>query len=143
MGSIMLATSAGGDARVLHIDALRRAEASGSNLTVVHVIGGADYHAQPDQLREAIRSETHWLIHTLLGIAADRAGIEPVSVTIHILEGDVAEELIEFATSTRPDVVLVGAPRASGHSEFSTESFADLIAQLNQADLATEQIETA
>ena len=79
----------------------------------------------------------------MLGLAADRSGVGSVSVTIHILEGDVAEELIELATSTRPDVVLVGVPRARDHSEFSTESFADLIAQLNQADLTTEQIETA
>ena len=143
MGSIMLATNAGGDARVLHIAALRRAESSGSDLTVVHVIGGVDYHAQPDRLREAIRSETRWLIHTMLGLAADRSGVDPVNVTIHIREGDVAEELIEFASSARPDVLLVGVPRARDHSEFTIGSFADLIALLNQADLTVEQIETA
>ena len=143
MGSVMLATNAGGNARVLHIAALRRAESSGSDLAVVHVIGGAEYNGQPDQLREAIRSETRWLIHTMLGLAADRSGIEPVDAAVHIREGDVAEELIEFASLTRPDVVLVGVSRARDHSEFTAESFADLIAQLNQADRAVEQIETA
>ena len=142
MRRIMLATNAGADARVLHVAALRRADASSSDLAVVHVIDGGDYQAQPDQLQDAIRSETEWLLHTMMGLAADRSGVEPVSFTIHVRDGDVADELLDFASATQPDAVLLGVPRDSDRSHFAESEFEELLGRFEHADISVERIET-
>ena len=143
MSRIMLATNAGTDSRILHVVALRRAEEQGADLAVVHVIGGADFDAQPDQMQEAIKSETEWLIHTMLGLAADRSGVTSPEVAIHVLDGDVADVLVEFARTVQPELVMIGLPRTKDHSEFTTESFAELLGWFEEASIAVEQVQTA
>ena len=141
MGRIMLATNAGTDARVLHVAALRRAEERDADLTVVHVIGGPDYDAQPEQMQEAIKSETEWLIHTMLGLAAHRSKVS-APVAIHVRDGDVADILVEFAKTTRPEFVMLGVPRTNDKSEFTAETFTELLARFAEASITVEQITT-
>ncbi len=110
MGRIMVATNAGAGARVLHVAAIRHASSSGSALSVVHVVSGDDYEAQPAGLRDAIRSELEWLLHTLFSLAQQQSGADSIDVSVHVRDGDVSDELVEFATSTRPDLVMLGMP---------------------------------
>ena len=142
MGRVLLATNAGADARVLPVAALRRAEEAGLDLAIVHVLSGEDYAAQADQMKSAIKSETEWLIHTMLALAEERSGVGSVEVSVHLREGDVADELVEFAASTSPTVVLVGVPRASDHSEFTDVQFAEMLDRLSRSDIAVEQVKT-
>jgi nucleotide-binding universal stress UspA family protein len=142
MARIALATSAGAEARILHVAALRRADETGADLSVVHVISGSDYEAQPEELQDAIRDETEWLIRTMLHLAADRAGVDASNITIHVRTGDVTAELVDFARSTRPDSVMVGIPRKNDHSEFTAASFRELLGQFQASSIKVEKIDT-
>ena len=143
MARIMLATSAGADARVVHAAGLRKAEETDSELAVVHVVTGAEYEAQPERLKDAIRSETEWLIRTMLHLAADRAGINPSNVTVLVRAGDLTNELLEHARSIRPDTVMLGTPREKDHSEFSESSFKALVRELESSSIRVERVDTA
>ena len=142
MKRVMLATSAGADSRILHVAALRRADEAGASLSVVHVLDGLEYEAQPEELKDAIRSETEWLISTMLHLASDRSGVDRVETTIHVREGGVTASLVEFATTTRPDLVMVGVPRSADYSTFTESEFAELVTELERTGTSVEKVTT-
>jgi len=55
----------------------------------------------------------------------------------------VADVLVEFARTVRPELVMIGVPRTKDHSEFTTESFAELLGWFEEASIAVEQVQTA
>ena len=89
------------------------------------------------------RARPKWLLHTMIALAVERSGVDPVNVTIHVRDGNVPDALIEFASNTRPDSVLIGAPRGSAHNVFTPESFTELLGRFEQAGISVEQVETS
>lgn len=140
MSRLLLATNAGTDTRILHTAALRRADSIGSGLSVVHVLTGADYLAQPEELQKAVQAETEWLLHTMMALAADRAGVGDVDVTIHLREGDVGEQIVEFASSTRPNAVLLGEATQPTAGDLAGAAYEELIGRLERTGVRVERI---
>ena len=140
MDLVMLATSARGDARLLHSAARRRAEEEASGLLVVHVLAGADYQRQPPQLRRAIRDEMTWLLHAML-VPAEGAPGSPIGrVTVDIREGDIADELIEAAKSGRPDLIILGDPGPEHENGLTTDAYSRLLRYFARNSIPVERV---
>ena len=142
MGLVMLATSARGDTRLLHRTARRRAEEEGSGLLVVHVLSGADYQRQPPQLRQAIRDEMTWLLHALVVPTEASSGFSLGRIVVDIREGDIVEQLIEAAESSRPDLVVLGEPRPDGEHALREDGYARLLAYFDTNSIPVECVGT-
>lgn len=127
MDLVMLATSARPDTRLLHATAWRRAEEEGSGLLVVHVLGGGDYERQPAKLRHAIRDEMKWLLHAMLAPTTGAAGSSIGRLTVDVREGNVVEQLIEVTKSSRPDLVLLGAPGPADADGLTADAYSRLL----------------
>ena len=142
MDLVMVATSARGDARLLHATARKRAEQERSGLLVVHVVGGMEYDRQPPQLRRAIRAEMKWLLHAMLVPASGVSGSSIGRMTVDVREGDVLEQLIEAVESSRPDLVLLGVPQPHVADALADEAYSRLIAYLEDNSIPVEQVPT-
>ena len=142
MDLVMLATSARADSRLLHSTARRRAEEEGCGLVVVHVLDGPDYERQPPQLRRAIRDEMTWLLHAMLVPAGGTRGSSIGRVTVDVREGEVAEQLIEATRSSRPDLVVLGAPRPQVPDALAADAYSRFLDYLDAGSIPFEQVAT-
>jgi nucleotide-binding universal stress UspA family protein len=143
MSRILCATNAGEDSRAVHIAAFRKAAESGSPLTFLHVIGGEDFYAQPERMREAIRLEMEWLLYAMVRVARDRAGAADVVSEVVIQTGDPRVEIIAYVKDSESSMLVIGVPREGQISLFHESSIEDFVAEIEALGVQVELVATA
>ena len=142
MTGIVCATNAGEDSRALHIAAFERAAETGSPLTFIHVIGGADFLEQPERMKEAIRLEMDWLLDALVGVAQDRSGASEVQPTVVLRTGEPPTEVLAYLNEHASTMLLIGVPRAGDASIFSGSGFDEFVTEAESMGVGVELVTT-
>lgn len=139
MKTVMVATGARIDSRLLHAVSLWRAIEHDAELRVVHVLNGREYEEASPAFQRAIKDETRLLIRTMVGLAAKDTEAGDIPVTMEMREGDVAEELIASARENAPLLVVIGAHSATG--EMRSESYDRFLVYLEKESIPVESVE--
>lgn len=142
MSGILCATNAGEDSRAVHIAAFRKAAAQDSRLTFLHVVGGEDFYAQPERMREAIRLEMEWLLYAMVRVARDRADAADVVSGVVVQTGDPRVEIVAYVRENPPDVLVVGVPREGEISLFHDHNVEEFIAEVEALGALVEFVAT-
>lgn len=139
MRTVLVATGARIDSRLLHAVSLWRAIEHDAELRVVHVLNGREYEESSPAFRRAIKDETRLLIRTMVGLAAKDTEAGDIPVTMEMREGDVAEELISSVRENTPLLVVIGAHSAAG--ETHPESYDRFLEYLEKESIPMESVE--
>jgi len=138
---ILCATNAGEDSRAVHTVAFRDAAEQGSELTFLHVIGGDDFYAQPERMREAIRLEMEWLLYAMVRVARDRAGAADIESDVVVRTGDPRAEILAYVRELEPSLLILGAPREGQISLFHEASIEEFVTEVEALGVQVELVE--
>lgn len=130
MSNVVCATRAGEGSRAVQLAAIDYAAQPGKELTFLYVIDLSSLGEVDDIIREALRQELIWMGKSLLRIAEKRAAEAGLPAKLVIREGGVRDEICDFVTETRAELLLLGAPRGTSTNVFGDdeiESFAGSI----------------
>ena len=142
MSGILCATNAGEDSRAVHIAAFRKAAGQDSRLTFLHVVGGEDFYAQPERMREAIRLEMEWLLYAMVRVARDRTDATDVVSSVVVQTGDPRVEIAAYVRENTPDVLVIGVPREGDISMFHDHSVDEFVAEVEGLGVQVELVST-
>lgn len=113
-----------------------------TELTFLHVVGGDDFYAQPERMREAIRAEMEWLLYAMVRVARDRIDAADVASDVVIQTGDPRVEILAYVRDMEPELLVIGAPREGQISLFHESSIDDFIAEVEALGVQVELVET-
>ncbi len=139
MKTVMVATGARIDSRLLHAVSLWRAIEHDAELRVVHVLNGRTYEEASPAFKHAIKDETRLLIRTMVGLAAKDTETGDIPVTVEMREGDVGEELIDSARKAQPVLVVIGTQRGLGGMR--SEAYNRFLEFLETESIPVESVE--
>ncbi len=142
MTGILCSTNAGEDSRAVHMAAFASAVERNTELTFLHVVGGDDFYAQPERMREAIRAEMEWLLYAMVRVARDRIDAADVASDVVIQTGDPRVEILAYVRDMEPELLVIGAPREGQISLFHESSIDDFIAEVEALGVQVELVET-
>lgn len=139
MRTVLVATGARIDSRLVHAVSLWRAIEHDAELRVVHVLSGRTYEEASPSFKLAIKDETRLLIRTMVGLAAKENETGDIPVTMDMREGEVAEELIAAVRETRPVLVVIGNQREAGG--MTSDSYRRFLNFLKAESIPVESVE--
>lgn len=139
MRTVLVATGARIDSRLVHAVSLWRALEHDAELRVVHVLNGRSYEEASPAFKRAIKDETRLLIRTMVGLAAKENETADIPVTMDMREGEVAEELIAAARETEPVLVVIGGHREAGG--MTSDSYHRFLEFLEAESIPVESVE--
>jgi nucleotide-binding universal stress UspA family protein len=121
MSNIVCATRAGEGSRAVQMAAIDHARGPDKRLTFLYIIDATSLGEVDDMIAAALREEMMWMGKTLLRIAERRAAEAKLTVSLVIREGAVRDEICQFVTEARAELLLLGAPRESTANIFGDD----------------------
>jgi nucleotide-binding universal stress UspA family protein len=121
MSNIVCATRAGEGSRAVQMAAIDHARGPDKQLTFLYIIDVTSLGEVDDMIAAALREEMMWMGKTLLRIAERRAADANLTVSLVIREGAVRDEICQFVTEARAELLLLGAPRDSTANIFGDD----------------------
>lgn len=141
MSKIVCATKAAQNSRAVHEAAFRLAEETGLDLEFLHVIAVPNFDDLMEPLQEAVRSELHWLVHSLTRISRQRTGHNSIKPKVSIVTGPVAEAILKHIESEDVEVLMIASTADEEDSVFEKAGFESFLVEANQANVRVEVID--
>ncbi len=117
---IVCATRGGEGSRAVQRAAVQYARENEVKLIFLYVVDESVYIVD-NVMRSALHDELQWLGHTLVKLAQQRGQMAGVTAEMAILEGHFRDQLSAYLRQTKPQKLLLGAPRGTSSNIFGDD----------------------
>ncbi len=140
MTRIVCATKAAQNSRAVHQRAFEIAAETGHDLEFLHVVAVPNFDDLMEPMQEAVRSELHWLVHSLTRISRQRSGHHDIQPTVEVVSGPIAEAILRHIEDEDVQVLVIGGTTDGETSVFKQAGFESFFVEANQANVRVELV---
>ena len=140
MTKIVCATKAAQNSRAVHQRAFEIAAETGYDIEFLHVVAVPNFDDLMEPMQEAVRSELHWLVHSLTRISRQRSGHHDIQPTVEVVSGPIAEAILRHIEDEDAQVLVIGGTADDETSAFKQAGFESFLVEANQANVRVELV---